>query len=62
MSKDKIKISLDINKWNWIRTPFAFKVAKILDETTLIINVDYSSINQYIKTNQNWGLKDLKKS
>ena len=50
----------NINKLNCIRTVFTIKFAKILDETTLIINIDQSSINRHIETNRIWGLKDLK--
>ena len=36
---------------------FAFKFSKLLNEETLIINIDQSSINRHIKPNNSWWLK-----
>ena len=51
--------NIEIEKLNCIRAVFAFKFADILDETTLVINIDQSSINRHIKANRNWGFKGV---
>ena len=45
-------------KLDFIRSLFAVKLTKSIDEQTLIINLDISSINRNIKTNRSWGLRD----
>ena len=47
--------NIDMNKLKLIRALFAFKFAKLLNEDTLIINIDQSSINRHIKSNRSWG-------
>ena len=44
--------NVDLVKLDLIRLLFAVKLAKSLNEETLIINLDRSSINQNIKTNR----------
>ena len=44
--------NVDLVKLYLIRLLFAVKLAKSLNEETLIMNLDKSSINQNIKTNR----------
>ena len=44
--------NVDLVKLDLIRLLFAVKLAKSLNEETLIINLDQSSINQNIKANR----------
>ena len=49
--------NIDLMKLDFIRSLFAVKLANSIDEQTLIINLDQSSINRNIKTNRSWGLR-----
>ena len=49
--------SVDLVKLDLIRLLFAVKLAKSLNEETLISNLDQSSISQNIKTNRSREIK-----
>ena len=51
--------NVDLVKLDLTRKLFAVKIVKYLSETTLIINMDQSSINRNIKFNRSWGLKGV---
>ena len=38
---------------------FAVTIAKALSETTLLINMDQSSINRNMRSNRSWGFKGV---
>ena len=49
--------SVNLNKIKLIRSLFAVKLSKEIIVKTLLINVDESSINRFVKTNYSWGCK-----
>ena len=51
--------NIEMVKINCIRAVFAFKFAKAIDQNTLTINIDQSSINRQLKTNRSWGYKGI---
>ena len=51
--------NIDFAKLNCVRTLFSFKISKLLNEDTLIINIDQSSINRHMKTERSWGFKGV---
>ena len=46
--------NIDFDKLNSVRLLFTYKTAKLLNETTLIINLDQSSMNRHMKTDKSW--------
>lgn len=46
--------NIDFPKVKLIRKLFAVTVAKMIDASTLIINIDESSINRHTKPNYSW--------
>ena len=51
--------NVDLFRLNWIRKLFAVKIAKALSETTLLINMDQSSINRNMRSNRSLGFKGV---
>ena len=51
--------NVDLSKLNWIRKLFSVKIAKSLSETTLVINMDQSSINRNMRSNRSWGFRGV---
>ena len=49
--------NIGMEKINCLRSVFEFKFADILDEASLDINIDQSSINRHIKANRSWSFK-----
>ena len=65
--KTKMKISfkkvksrptnIDLEKIDKIKSLFAVKLSKEITSNTLLINIDETSINRFVKTNYSWGYK-----
>ena len=49
--------SVNLNKIKLIRSLFAVKLSKEITVKTLLIHIDESSINKFVKTNYSWGCK-----
>jgi len=49
--------NIDFPKVKLIRKLFTITVAKMIDTSTLIINIDESSINRYTRPNYSWWFK-----
>ena len=49
--------TIDLNKIKASRCLFAIKSSQVIDSSTLIINVDESSINRKTKLNYAWSVK-----
>ena len=49
--------SVNLNKIKLIKSLFVVKLSKEITMKTLLINVDESSINRFVKTNYSWGCK-----
>ena len=45
---------------NSMRILFLYKIAKLLKEETLIINVDQLCIYRYMKTDKSWEFKEMR--
>ena len=50
-------VRVDFDKLKWTRSLFSIKFWHIINSTTLIVNIDESSINRYIAINYSWSAK-----
>ena len=49
--------NINLCKLEMIRVLFSIKITKLLNDSTLVINMDQSSINRHMKSNRSWGLR-----
>ena len=49
--------NVNLEKIDKIRSLFAVKLSKEITSNTLLINIDETSINRFVKTNYSWGYK-----
>ena len=50
--------SVNINKIKLIRSLLAVKLSKEITVKALLINIDESSVNRFVKTNYSWIFKE----
>ena len=43
-----------------VRALFSIKITKLLNDSTLVINMDQLLINRHMKSNRSWGLRGEK--
>ena len=49
--------NVDFNKINASRQLFAIKISKLIKISSLVINIDETSINRHIKSSYSWSKK-----
>ena len=50
--------NVDFNKINTSKQLFAIKFSKLVKISSLVINIDETSINRHIKSNYSWSKKE----
>ena len=49
--------SVDFDRLNWLRTLFSIKFSQLMSQSTLLINIDETSIGRNTKVNYSWWLR-----
>ena len=48
---------VDFDRLNWLRILFSIKFSQLMSQSTLLINIDETSIGRNAKINYSWGLR-----